>query len=158
MILIFSLCNEINLCVRQWLLVSIIIENLYHNIVSLALCALWNLLRAMFKCTVHNSQRVVFTCTVHYSQRVMFMRTVHYRQRVMFMRTVHYSQRAMFMRTVHYSQRATNKTLRVFTDSSAIFMNEVKWWSSSGRTDLSIHFQPSRPKTSECFSYPYAVS
>ena len=30
--------------------------------------------------------------------------------------------------------------------------------SSSGRTDLAIHFQPSWPTTSECFSYPYAVS
>ena len=30
--------------------------------------------------------------------------------------------------------------------------------SSSGRTELGIHFQPGWPTTSECFSYPYTVS
>ena len=40
-----------------------------------------------------------------------------------------------------------------FQQNAAVIV-EVKW-SSIGGTDLSIHFQPYRLTTSECFSYPY---
>ena len=54
--------------------------------------------------------------------------------------------------TRHYYQSA------VFSTSEPSKEIEVKKWSSSGRTELAIHFQPGWPTTSECFSYSYTVS
>ena len=48
--------------------------------------------------------------------------------------------------------------LMMLIGSDSWIYSEVKWTSSSGRTDLAIHFQPRWPLTSECFSYPYTVS
>ena len=46
--------------------------------------------------------------------------------------------------------------LNMFARAPTQWWSKVKW-SSNGRTELAIHFQPGWPTPSECFSYPYTV-